>query len=198
MATATTTPLTGAPVRADHDHPTAPLPPLAVKAVAGLEAALTTPDPAVVAKVNAALGFRASLTPRAHLGETATYLMVWSQMELNELFLRVGGTVSTRVAQRSIDDGSDAWTTTEITLTVDVPEVGPVTIVTDIEDDPEHGYRTDVPVVSVARYRTASAHYRDLAASGDFEGCEYVRDEMTDCLCQLEKAGRLDLVGVTR
>lgn len=177
---------------------TAPLPPVAVRAVARLESALFAPDPVVVAKVNAALGFRVSLTPRAYLGETATYLTVWSQMELNDLFLRVGGTVSIRQVERSTSDGSDSWTAAEIALTVDVPEVGPVTVVTDIEDDPEHGFRTDVPVVSVARYRSAKAHYRALAADGDFEGCEYVRDEMADCLCQLKAAGRLDLVEVPR
>jgi hypothetical protein len=51
------------------------------------------------------------------------------------------------------------------------------------------------PAETATRYRQASAHYRDLAACGDYEGCEYVRDEMRDCLCRLEAAGRLDLVG---
>lgn len=152
-------------------------------------------DLAVVAKVNTALGVPSTWRPRAYLGETATYLTVWSQMELNDLLLRVGGDVSTRQVERSTSDGSATWTATEITLTVQVPDVGPVEIVTDIEDDPAHGYRTDVPVIAVARYRTASGHYRELAACGDYEGCEYVRDEMAECLCQLESAGRLDLIG---
>ena len=51
------------------------------------------------------------------------------------------------------------------------------------------------PVEVAARYRQASAHYRRLAACGDYEGCEYVRDEMGHCRCQLEAAGRLDLIG---
>lgn len=57
--------------------------------------------------------------------------------------------------------------------------------------------RTDLlaPLEAATRYRSASAHLKALAACGDFEGCEYVRDEMTDCLCQLKAAGRLDLVG---
>lgn len=56
--------------------------------------------------------------------------------------------------------------------------------------------RTDLlaPLSAADRYRSAKAHYRQLAAARDFEGCEYVRDEMTDCLCQLRAAGRLDLV----
>jgi hypothetical protein len=40
-------------------------------------------------------------------------------------------------------------------LTVNVPDVGPVEVVTDIEDDPEHGYRTDIPVVVAARLHNA-------------------------------------------
>ncbi|MET8080044.1 hypothetical protein [Streptomyces sp. NPDC005303] len=51
------------------------------------------------------------------------------------------------------------------------------------------------PAETATRYRQASAHYQALAAGGDYEGCEYVRDEMGHCLCQLEAAGRLDLVG---
>jgi hypothetical protein len=82
---------------------------------------------------------------------------VWSQIELNALFERVGGTVTTRQVERSTHDGCSTWTATEITLTVNVPDVGPVEVVTDIEDDPEHGYRTDIPVVqAIVRYEVAS------------------------------------------
>lgn len=58
--------------------------------------------------------------------------------------------------------------------------------------------RTDLlkPLETADRYRNASAHYRELAAARDFEGCEYVRDEMAMCRCQLAAAGRLDLIGV--
>jgi hypothetical protein len=176
--------------------PTVPLPPTAVDAMRRLEAALIKPDPAVVAKVNAALGYPVDAQPRAYLGETATCLTVWSQVELNALFERVGGTVTTRQVERSTSDGSITWTATEITLTVQVPEVGPVEIVTDIDDDPEHGYRTDLPVVAVARYEAASRHCRALAAASDFDGCLAAQDEMRACRCQLEQAGRLDLIEV--
>jgi len=44
------------------------------------------------------------------------------------------------------------------------------------------------------RYRTASGRYRKLAECGDYEGCEYVRDEMAMCRCQLDAAGLLHLV----
>lgn len=177
-------------------HPTAPLPPAAVPALHRLEAALIAPDPAVVAKVNAVLGFRTNPSPRAYLGETATYMLVWSQMELNDLFERVGGTVTSRQVERSASDGSATWTATELTLTVQVPGVGPVEIVTDIEDDPETGFRTDIPVVAVARYQSASEHCRALAESADFDGCLAAQDEMAMCRCQLAAAGRLDLIGV--
>jgi hypothetical protein len=151
-------------------------------------------DVVKLAKVLAALGVPSTWRPRSYLGETETYWTVWSQVELNDLFERVGGTVTTRQVERSTSDGSATWIATEITLTVTVPEVGPVAIVTDIEDDPEHGYRTDIPVVALARYQSAAVHYRALAADGDYEGCEYVRDEMAMCRCQLAAAGRLDLI----
>lgn len=176
--------------------PTAPLTALAVEALHSLELALTVPDPAVVAKVGAALGFPAGWRPDRLLGETATYLTVWSQHELNDLYLRVGGAVSTRQVERSTSDGSGTWTATEITLTVEVPGVGSVGIVTDVEDDPEHGYRTDLPVVAVARYEAASRLCQALAAVADFDGCLAAQDEMRMCRCQLADAGRLDLIGV--
>jgi hypothetical protein len=179
------------------ERTTAPLPPAATVALRRLELALTKPDPAVVAKVRAALGFPAPWQPDAHLGETATYLTVWSQHELNDLYLRVGGTVTLRQVERSTSDGSSTWTATEITLTVAVPGVGPVEIVTDIEDDPEHGYRTDLPVVAVARYEAASRHCRAASAASDFDGCLAAQDEMRMCRCQLEAAGRLDLIEVS-
>jgi hypothetical protein len=48
----------------------------------------------------------------------------------------------------------------------------------------------------LARHRWASARYRALAERGDYEGCEYVRDEMAMCRCQLAAAGMLHLVEV--
>jgi hypothetical protein len=152
-------------------------------------------ESAVVARVGAALGFRRGWKPDPYFDETATHLTVWSQYELNDLYLRVGGTVTTRRAERRSCDGDATWTATEITLTVDVDGVGPVEIVTDIEDDPEHGYRTDLPVVAVARYREAAEHCRTASAAADFDGCLAAQDEMAMCRCQLAAAGRLDLIG---
>jgi hypothetical protein len=183
--------LTGAPERAV--RPTSSLPAAAVQAMHRIEYALAAPQRELAAKVGAVLGFRGGCQPREDLGETATRHIVWSQVELNDVFLRVGGTVSTREVERSTSDGSSTWTATEITLTVQVSDVGPVDIVTDIEDDPEHGYRTDLPVVTAARYQAAAAHYQELAAHGDYEGCEYVRDEMVH-LRQLVMAGGTDLI----
>lgn len=192
MTTATPTPTPLSVTR-----PTAPLPRLAVDALRRLELALSTPDAATVEKVRAALGFRAGWKPNPHLGETVTYLTAWSQMELDEIFQRVGGAVATRRVERSTSDGSATWTATELTLTVQVPGVGCVEVVTDIENDPEHGYRTDVPVVALARYQSASRQCRELAASGNYAACLLVQDEMAMCRCQLEQAGRLDLIGVS-
>ncbi len=151
-------------------------------------------DPAIVEKVRVFLGYRPGWAPRTELGETATSLTVWSQNELNALFDRVGGTVSMRQASRSTSGGDITWTATELTLTVEVPGVGPVRITTDIEDNPGSGYRTDLPVVAVARYRTAALHCQTLAASGDYDGCLAAQDEMRLCQCQLAAAGRLDLI----
>jgi hypothetical protein len=138
-----------APLRADRTT-VAELPSAALDAMRRLELALTKPDAAVVEKVRATLGFPRGWRPDPYLGETATYLTMWSQMELNDLFEQVGGTVTTRQVERSTYGCDNTWTATEITLTVDVPDVGPVQVVTDIEDDPEHGYRTDVPVILAA------------------------------------------------
>lgn len=178
-------------------YPTAPIPPAAEAALARLERAFAAkPDPAITEKVRAALGFSRTWRPNRLLGETATRMTMWSQMELNDLYERVGGTITTRQVERTTSDGP-TWTATELTVTVHVDGVGPVQISTDIEDDPEHGYRTDVPVVAVARYQSAAAHCRDLAASADYDACANTMDEMAMCRCQLADAGRLDLIGAT-
>lgn len=53
------------------------------------------------------------------------------------------------------------------------------------------------PAETAARYRWASVHCRRLAASADFEGRAEAQDEMRMCRCQLQSAGRLDLIGAT-
>ncbi|MEU9323227.1 hypothetical protein AB0D91_05345 [Streptomyces canus] len=182
--------------------PTAPLSPAAAAALAKLERAFL-PESAVTEKVRTALGFPTGWKPYASLGETATHLTAWSQMELNDLFLRVGGDVSTRRVERSTSDGVSTWTATEIALTVQVDGVGPVEIVTDIEDDPEHGYRVDVPVVAVTWYGPAEARANKLLAAGlegrlsdlDADDLAHNIDLMAAARAVCSKAGRLDLVG---
>jgi len=186
--------------------PTAPLPQSARDAMRRLELALTTPDPAIVEKVRTALGFPRGWRPDAHLGETATYVTMWSQIELNALFERVGGTVTTRQVERSTHDGGSTWTATELTLTVDVPDVGPVEVATDIEDDPGRGYRTDIPVVAVTRYEVASARTAELSAamdtrnltSAEFDALVLAQDTMAAARAVLTAAGQLHLIEVDR
>jgi hypothetical protein len=57
--------------------------------------------------------------------------------------------------------------------------------------------RTDLlgPLWVADRYRGASARCAYLAEYADFDGCLAAQDEMQMCLCQLERAGRLDLIG---
>jgi hypothetical protein len=175
---------------------TAPLSPAAVSAIARIEYALAAPEREVAAKVAKALGFHTGWKPAEHLGETATRIVMWSQVELNAVFERVGGTVTSQQVERSTSNGDSTWTATEITVTVTVPGVGPVEISTDLEDDPDSGYPTDLPVVTLARYESAAAHYRELAERGDYEGCEYVRDEMTMHLRRLAEVNHADLIRV--
>ena len=54
------------------------------------------------------------------------------------------------------------------------------------------------PAETAARYRQASAHCRELVSNPqgvDFKLWLCTQDEMAMCLCQLQKAGRLDLIG---
>jgi len=52
------------------------------------------------------------------------------------------------------------------------------------------------PAEAATRYRQASAHCARLAAQDDIDGCWVAQDEMRMCRCQLEQAGRLDLIEV--
>jgi hypothetical protein len=98
----------------------------------------------LVAKVGQALGFRSGWKPNTYLGETATRITAWTQVELNTVFERVGGTVTTRQVERSTSDGSATWTATEITLTVHLPGIASVEVSTDWDE--ETGGR-DLPVM---------------------------------------------------
>ncbi|ELP67649.1 hypothetical protein STRTUCAR8_08576 [Streptomyces turgidiscabies Car8] len=85
--------------------------------------------------------------PSAEHGETETRIILWSQLELNDLYERVGGTVTSRQVERSISDGTK-WTAEEITVTIDVPAVGPVEATTDWCDGLEkYGSRDDLPLM---------------------------------------------------
>ncbi|MFF2383720.1 hypothetical protein [Streptomyces sp. NPDC058108] len=51
-------------------------------------------------------------------------------------------------------------------------------------------------VFTASRYQAATVHYRELAEQGDYDGCLTLGDEMAMCRCELQAAGRLDLIGV--
>lgn len=85
-------------------------------------------------------------TPNEHLGETLHFITAWTQHELNTIYVRAGGTVTTRLVTRSTSNGDSTWPATEITLTVPVPNIGDVQIVTDWDED--SGGR-DLPVMQV-------------------------------------------------
>ncbi|WP_042174642.1 hypothetical protein [Streptomyces sp. NBRC 110035] len=97
----------------------------------------------LAAQVRTALGM-----PGRHMredeGETARRVSLWSQHELNALYERVGGTVTTRTVQRSTHGGESTWEALEITLTVDLPGIGTVEIFTDWDEE-TGGY--DLPVM---------------------------------------------------
>ncbi|WP_406444524.1 hypothetical protein OHB14_36660 [Streptomyces sp. NBC_01613] len=120
------------------------LPAVALRAVARIEDALAAPERERIAKVGQALGFRRNWKPNTHLGETATHITAWTQHELNTVFERVGGTVTTRQVERSTSDGEATWTATEITLTAEIPGVGYVEVITDWDE--ESGGR-DLPLM---------------------------------------------------
>ncbi|MGX1220364.1 hypothetical protein [Streptomyces ambofaciens] len=51
------------------------------------------------------------------------------------------------------------------------------------------------PLEVATSYWDAAAHCQELAKAADFDGCLAAQDEMRMCLCLLEQAGRLDLIG---
>lgn len=138
--------------RAGAVRPTSPLPAAAVQAMHRIEHALAAPERELAAKVGKALGLYNGWRPRTDLGETVTDFSVWSQVELNTLFERVGGTVTTGRVERHTT-GCNPWMATELRLTVDVPGVGPVQIWTELDDESEAYplYPTDLPVIHAAR-----------------------------------------------
>lgn len=81
-------------------------------------------------RVREALGLRGYGQPVTEEGETARRVSLWSQYELNAVYERAGGTVTTRAVQRASSTGS-TWSATEITVTVDLPGLGTVEAFTD-------------------------------------------------------------------
>jgi hypothetical protein len=53
------------------------------------------------------------------------------------------------------------------------------------------------PLEAASRYQSAAVHYQALAAVADYDGCLAAGDEMAMCRCQLQAAGRLDLIEVS-
>lgn len=94
------------------------------------------------AKVRKALGMPGYPAPCGD--ETARRVCMWSQYELNAVYERVGGAVTSRTVRRSTHGGESTWDATEITVTVDLPDVGRVEVVTDWYE--EYGGR-DLPLM---------------------------------------------------
>lgn len=83
------------------------------------------------ARIRAALDLPAA-PPRPELGETATRICVWSFRELIELQGRFGGTTTARSVVRALSDDV-TFAAVEVTLTVVLPVLGTVELVTDCE-----------------------------------------------------------------
>ncbi|MFF7142268.1 hypothetical protein ACFZB5_13600 [Streptomyces nodosus] len=104
-------------------------------------------DEALIARVRTGLDLLPHWRPRPELGETETRILLWSQLELNALYERAGGTVTTAQVEHTSSDGQ-TWTEEEITVTVDVPGVGPVQAVTGWCDDlAKYGARDTLPLM---------------------------------------------------
>jgi hypothetical protein len=151
------------------------LAPIAPQPLRELNAPLPEPEPeptpafdeTLVARVRAELGL-SCWRPNADHGETETRIVMWSQLELNDLYERVGGAVTSRPVVRTASDGS-TWTDEEITVTVDVPGVGPVEATTDwCEDLAKYGARHELPLT---RTLPALPECPYCGAPADASGC---------------------------
>jgi hypothetical protein len=124
-------------------------------------------DEALIARVRTGLGL-SRWRPNPDHSETETRIVMWSQLELNDLYERVGGTVTSQQVTRTASDGS-AWTEEEITVTVDVPGVGTVEATTDwCEDLAKYGARDELPLTRALRALPECPH---CAAPADASGC---------------------------
>ena len=116
-------------LRGNKPEPAPPPQPLTAAAILLTHAQLT-----LAARVRTALGMPGRRM-REDEGETARRVGMWSQYELSDLYERVGGTVTTRTVQRSTYGGESTWQATEITVTVDFPNLGAVEIFTDWDEE---------------------------------------------------------------
>ncbi|MFH9248211.1 hypothetical protein ACH4LK_22620 [Streptomyces lydicus] len=96
------------------------------------------------ARLRTVLGLRHLPTPRPELGETDARRCVWDIRELDALYARLGGTVTTRQVER--DYGGGTFSTTEVTLAVPTPDGGTVEVFTDWEPAAEAD-TLDLPVI---------------------------------------------------
>lgn len=102
-------------------------------------------DEKLARQVRDALGLR-HWKPNADHGETETRIILWSQLELNDLYVRVGGTVTSQQVERVASDGS-TWTAEEITVTIDVAGIDPIEATTDwYEGLAKYGARDELPL----------------------------------------------------
>lgn len=101
---------------------------------------------ALASAVRTALGMPA-FAPRMEVGETETRISVWSVRELQDVFARVGGTVTARQVERPFSCGTFA--TTEVAITVDLPGLGEVEVFTDW-DPADEQYATSLSVIRAA------------------------------------------------
>ncbi|MFB7589355.1 hypothetical protein [Streptomyces sp. NPDC056169] len=123
----------------------------------GAHATLTSHPTArtlLATRVRRALGLRGSLTLQHD--ETPTRVTVWSLHELQDVYARVGGTVTLTQATRTVSDGTE-YTVIETTLTTQLPGLAIAEITTDWDPHTElDGY--GLPVI------------RDYAAAGARRG----------------------------
>lgn len=122
-----------APINPQPIHDDEPKPAPAQQPLTPAAILLAHAETELAAKVRAALGMPGRRM-RDDEGETARHVSVWSQYELNDLFERVGGTVTTRTVQRSTYGGETTWQATEVTVTVALPGIGNVEIFTDWDE----------------------------------------------------------------
>lgn len=113
-----------------------------------IEEALRVAEADLAGQVRRTLGF-----PSRHTadGDTATRITVWTQLELNDLYEQFGGTVTSRIVQRTYE--SETTTDTEIAVTVNLPGVATVQLVTDWYE-PDGGH--DLPVMRAITALTAA------------------------------------------